>query len=144
MRRCRVVAGESRGARRDASEPEGTSSSGPSPLSLALSGSETWLMTSTDLEARSLETRAQVFAALSDPIRLRILDHLSLGSSCVCDLQETVGVAANLLSYHLRVLREAGLVETSRRGRWIDYDLAPVVIDGLADTLPGPVSSVGT
>jgi ArsR family transcriptional regulator, arsenate/arsenite/antimonite-responsive transcriptional repressor len=126
------------------SEPEDTSSSGPSPLCLALYRSETWLMTSTDLEARSLEMRAQAFAALSDPIRLRILDHLSFGSSCVCDLQKKVEVAPNLLSYHLRVLREAGLVETSRRGRWIDYDLAPGVIDGLADTLPGPVSEVGT
>ncbi|MEX1125805.1 MAG: metalloregulator ArsR/SmtB family transcription factor [Acidimicrobiia bacterium] len=101
-------------------------------------------MTSTDLEATSLETRAQVFGALSDPIRLRILDLLCSGQSCVCDLQDAVGVAPNLLSYHLRVLREAGLVETSRRGRWIDYDLAPEVIDGLADTLPGPVSRVGT
>ncbi len=100
-------------------------------------------MTSTYLETKSLEARAQVFAALSDPIRLRILDHLSLGSSCVCELQETVGVAPNLLSYHLRVLREAGLVEASRRGRWIDYDLAPGMIDGLADALPRPVSGVG-
>ncbi|MEX2623115.1 MAG: metalloregulator ArsR/SmtB family transcription factor [Acidimicrobiia bacterium] len=99
-------------------------------------------MTSMGLEARSLETRARFFAALSDPIRLRILDHLSLGSSCVCDLQEAVGVAPNLLSYHLRVLREAALVKTSRRGRWIDYDFAPGVIDGLADTLPGAVSRV--
>jgi ArsR family transcriptional regulator len=101
-------------------------------------------MTSADLEARSIEMRAQAFAALSDPIRLRILDLLSLGSSCVCDLQATLAVAPNLLSYHLRVLREAGLVETSRRGRWIDYDLAPGVINGLADTLPGPLSRVGT
>jgi len=95
-------------------------------------------MISTDLEARSLETRARVFAALSDPIRLRILDLLTFGSSCVCDLQEAVEVAPNLLSYHLRVLREAGLVETSRRGRWIDYSLVPEVIDSLAQALPAP------
>ena len=42
----------------------------------------------------------------------------------MCDLQERVPVAANLLSYHLKVLRDAGLVTTARRGRWIDYTLA--------------------
>ena len=41
----------------------------------------------------------------------------------MCDLQDNVPVAANLLSYHLRVLREAGLVTATRRGRWIDYRL---------------------
>jgi ArsR family transcriptional regulator len=101
-------------------------------------------MTSTDLEATSLETRVQVFAALSDPIRLRILDLLCSGQSCVCDLQDAVGVAPNLLSYHLRVLREAGLVETSRRGRWVDYDLVPGMIDVLGDALPASLAKVGT
>jgi len=41
----------------------------------------------------------------------------------VCDLREEVPVAANLLSYHLRVLRDAGLVIAARRGRWVDYRL---------------------
>lgn len=50
---------------------------------------------------------------------------LASGPSCVCEIQEQVPIAANLLSYHLKVLREAGLVATSRRGRWIDYALAP-------------------
>jgi ArsR family transcriptional regulator len=95
-------------------------------------------MTSTDLETTTLEARARVFAALSEPIRLRILDRLSVGGTkCVCDLQEAVEVAPNLLSYHLRVLREAGLVETTRRGRWVDYSLAPEMMDGLTDALPG-------
>jgi ArsR family transcriptional regulator len=83
-------------------------------------------MTSISLESTPLETRAGVFAALSDPIRLQILDALSPEQRCVCDIQEHLdGVAANLLSYHLRVLREAGLVESTRRGRWIDYRLSP-------------------
>ena len=47
----------------------------------------------------------------------------------MCDLQAAVPVAGNLLSYHLRVLRGAGLVAASRRGRWIDYRLDP---DGFA------------
>ena len=62
-------------------------------------------------------------AALADPVRLRIVGVLAGGGRCVCDLQEKVPVAANLLSYHLRVLRDAGLVTAARRGRWIDYRL---------------------
>ena len=56
-------------------------------------------------------------------MRLRIVGVLAGGGRCVCDLQEKVPVAANLLSYHLRVLRDAGLVVAARRGRWIDYRL---------------------
>ncbi|HUP15648.1 MAG TPA: metalloregulator ArsR/SmtB family transcription factor [Acidimicrobiia bacterium] len=101
-------------------------------------------MTSTDLETTSLETRARFFAALSDPIRLRILDQLGSGESCVCDLQDAVGIAPNLLSYHLRVLREAGLVEASRRGRWVDYHLVREAFDVVADALSDPASRLGT
>ena len=62
-------------------------------------------------------------AALADPVRLRLIGVLAGGGRCVCDLQEQVPVASNLLSYHLRVLREAGLVTASKRGRWVDYRL---------------------
>lgn len=48
---------------------------------------------------------------------------LAGGGRCVCDLHEEVPLAANLLSYHLRVLRQAGLVTAARRGRWVDYRL---------------------
>jgi ArsR family transcriptional regulator, arsenate/arsenite/antimonite-responsive transcriptional repressor len=61
--------------------------------------------------------------ALADPVRLRIVGVLAGGGRCVCDLRGDVPVAANLLSYHLRVLRDAGLVTATRRGRWIDYRL---------------------
>jgi ArsR family transcriptional regulator, arsenate/arsenite/antimonite-responsive transcriptional repressor len=63
------------------------------------------------------------FAALADPVRLRVVGVLAEGGRCVCDLHEQVPVAANLLSYHLRVLRDAGLVTSTRRGRWVDYRL---------------------
>ena len=56
-------------------------------------------------------------------MRLRIVAVLAEGGRCVCDLREQVPVAANLLSYHLRVLRDAGLVTATRRGRWVDYRL---------------------
>ena len=64
--------------------------------------------------------------ALADPNRLRILDFLMQGDSCNCELNENLGLPPNLLSHHLRVLREAGLI-TSRRdavdGRWIYYSV---------------------
>ena len=62
-------------------------------------------------------------AALADPVRLAVVSALAEGEQCVCDLLEQVPVAENLLSYHLRVLREAGLVAATRRGRWVDYRL---------------------
>jgi ArsR family transcriptional regulator, arsenate/arsenite/antimonite-responsive transcriptional repressor len=71
-----------------------------------------------------VDRAAAVFAALADPARLQILAVLADAGRCVCDIRSAVPIAANLLSYHLRVLREAGLIEGSHRGRWIDYHLA--------------------
>ena len=59
----------------------------------------------------------------------------------MCHLQEHVPIAASLLSYHLKVLRKAGLVTISRRGRWIDYALAADALDRLRAALPGVVTS---
>ena len=78
--------------------------------------------TSTVIASSPVELTARL-AALADPVRLRIVGVLAGGGRCVCDLHERVPVAANLLSYHLRVLRDAGLVTAARRGRWIDYRL---------------------
>jgi len=60
----------------------------------------------------------------------------SEGPTCVCNLSADPPTAPNLLSYHLRVLREAGLVTALRRGRWIDYSLADGALDRLRSTLP--------
>lgn len=81
-----------------------------------------------------------MFSALADPTRLRILDLLGPGDTCVCDIQRRVEVAPNLLSYHLRVLRDAGLVESSRRGRWVDYRLSAGAAARIDSALPGPLS----
>jgi ArsR family transcriptional regulator, arsenate/arsenite/antimonite-responsive transcriptional repressor len=62
--------------------------------------------------------------------------HLAKGQSCVCEIQEIVPIAANLLSYHLRILREAGLVVAKPRGRWVDYELAPNAVAVLHSALP--------
>ena len=93
-------------------------------------------MISTILDSTSLETRAAVFSALGDPIRVRILDVLAEGERCVCDLQQAIEIAPNLLSYHLRVLREVALVEASRRGRWVDYRIGSGARQLLREALP--------
>jgi ArsR family transcriptional regulator, arsenate/arsenite/antimonite-responsive transcriptional repressor len=93
-------------------------------------------VTSIIVESTSAEARAALFSALGDPNRLRILDELAGASRCVCELQEVVGVAPNLLSYHLRVLREAGLVEPHRRGRWIDYELSADGVEAVRAAIP--------
>ncbi len=80
----------------------------------------------------------ELLSVVSDPIRHRILSRLTAeGTLCVCNLQGDPDVAGNLLSYHLRVLREAGLVTSARRGRWVDYTAAPDALERLRAALPG-------
>lgn len=87
--------------------------------------------------AEHAEASVSLLAAVADPVRWSVLQRLAEAPSCVCNLQEHVPIAANLLSYHLKVLREAGLVTTSRRGRWVDYALADDAFDRLVAALPG-------
>ena len=75
------------------------------------------------------------FRALGEPTRLRILAHLQAGACCACQVQAALDVPANLLSHHLKVLREAGLVTGTRRGRWIDYRIEPDRLAALASVL---------
>lgn len=78
-----------------------------------------------------------LLAVVSDPVRWRLLAELAAaGTRCVCDLQPVGGVAPNVLSYHLRVLREAGLVTSAKRGRWVDYTLAGDAHARVAGALP--------
>jgi ArsR family transcriptional regulator len=85
-----------------------------------------------------------VLQAVADPVRWTVLAMLVEAPRCVCKLQEQIPIAGNLLSYHLKVLREAGLVTTSRRGRWIDYTLAHDASERMRAALPGAQVSVST
>ena len=87
--------------------------------------------------AEQLASSAGLLSAVADPIRLQLMERLAVTKACVCELQAEVPIAANLLSYHLKVLREAGLIEGTKRGRWIDYELTPGALDRLRDALPG-------
>lgn len=68
-------------------------------------------------------TIVEQFKALGDPVRWRIVRELRDGQRCACDLAGIADVSSPLLSHHLKVLREAGLISGSKRGRWIDYTL---------------------
>ena len=64
------------------------------------------------------------FRALGDETRLRILEQLAPGKRSVSDLMVLVDIGQSLMSHHLRILREAGLVIDRRDGRWIHYSIA--------------------
>jgi ArsR family transcriptional regulator, arsenate/arsenite/antimonite-responsive transcriptional repressor len=102
---------------------------------------------STNVDRTSLEARLPLLKALADPTRLRVIALLGAGPRCACELQGGVDVPANLLSHHLKVLREAGLIDGTRRGRWIDYRLRPGPLEAaerlLAELREGRVE-VGT
>lgn len=80
-----------------------------------------------------LSRTAQIFHGLSDETRLRILERLKEGERCVCDLTEAFKTGQSRLSFHLKVLKDAGLVTDRRDGRWIYYALNQDVISELAD-----------
>ena len=73
----------------------------------------------------ALQRLARTFHALSDETRLRIVARLLTGEQCVCDLMETLDAAQSRLSFHMKILKEAGLVSDRRRGRWIHYKIVP-------------------
>ena len=72
----------------------------------------------------TLRSTNDLFAAFADPTRLRILNLLSVGEVCVCDLTRVLGMSQPKVSRHLAVLREAGLVNDRKDGRWVHYSLA--------------------
>jgi ArsR family transcriptional regulator len=105
---------------------------------IASTGPEVLPLASPGAVASDAAAAAELLAVVADPSRLAVLRVLTEGTTCVCKLQERVPVAANLLSYHLKVLRSAGLITGARRGKWIDYSLVDGSLERLHDALPGP------
>ncbi|MBL0170198.1 MAG: metalloregulator ArsR/SmtB family transcription factor [Gemmatimonadaceae bacterium] len=100
---------------------------------------------SSRLTARHRARAVTLFHALSDETRLEILDMLRDGERCVCDLQGALDAAQSRLSFHLKVLREAGLVSDRKEGRWSYYAIVPNALAEVHDlvvaqrptTIPG-------
>jgi ArsR family transcriptional regulator len=86
------------------------------------------------MEQSAAEALASTFKALSDPTRVSIVNRLACGEDCcVCDLTDAFDLSQPTVSHHLRVLRDAGLVESERRGTWAYYRLVPEAIERLRD-----------
>ncbi|EOM76902.1 ArsR family transcriptional regulator [Rhodococcus rhodnii] len=87
---------------------------------------------------------ARRFKALGDPVRVRLLSLIAShagGEACVCDISGSFDLSQPTISHHLKVLREAGLLESERRGTWVHYRIVPSALHGLSAFLafePGP------
>jgi ArsR family transcriptional regulator, arsenate/arsenite/antimonite-responsive transcriptional repressor len=90
------------------------------------------------LRPKEFEHLSSRFKALADPTRLAIVNRLAgRGATCVCEFN-SLGLAQPTISHHLRVLREAGLIEVShKRGTWVYYQRVPEAIEALAFALGG-------
>jgi ArsR family transcriptional regulator, arsenate/arsenite/antimonite-responsive transcriptional repressor len=90
------------------------------------------------LAAADADRIAARFKALSDPTRVSIVNRLAAADECcVCDLTDAFDLSQPTISHHLKVLRDAGLVESSRRGTWAYYRLVPDAVHQLRGTLGG-------
>lgn len=95
-------------------------------------------VTGQALSTADAEVLARVFKALADPVRLRLLSMISTAESgelCVCDLTGGFELTGPTISHHLKVLREAGLIEGDRRGTWIYYRAVPRALEAAAAAL---------
>jgi ArsR family transcriptional regulator, arsenate/arsenite/antimonite-responsive transcriptional repressor len=84
---------------------------------------------------------AQVFKALADPVRLRLVSLIGAhqgGEVCVCELVTAFDLTQPTISHHLKVLREAGIIDCERRGTWVYYWLVPAALERMAALLTAP------
>ena len=81
-----------------------------------------------------------MFKALGDPVRLRLAAMIAAQDDiCVCDLIPSFGLSGPTISHHLRILREAGLVDCERRGTWVHYWIQPAALQSLSALLAAPI-----
>jgi ArsR family transcriptional regulator, arsenate/arsenite/antimonite-responsive transcriptional repressor len=95
-------------------------------------------VTREPLSAQEAANLARVFKAVADPVRLRLLSLIAAhagGEACVCDLTGAFDLSGPTISHHLKVLREAGLIEGERRATWIYYRVRPQLLRQLSDVL---------
>ncbi|MGI9006678.1 MAG: ArsR/SmtB family transcription factor [Streptosporangiaceae bacterium] len=84
---------------------------------------------------------AQIFRALGDPVRLRLVSLIGAhqgGEACVCDLTSAFSLTQPTISHHLKVLREAGVIDSERRGTWVYYRLVPAALERMGALLSAP------
>ncbi|MFG1889790.1 ArsR/SmtB family transcription factor [Micromonospora sp. NPDC049051] len=97
------------------------------------------------LDADQAAMVAPMFKALGDPIRLRLMSMIaSVPEICVCDLTPAFDLSGPTISHHLKVLREAGLVDSDRRGTWVWYRVRPEAFRQLGALLDISASAQAT
>jgi ArsR family transcriptional regulator len=100
------------------------------------------------LNAAEAEELAPLFKAIGDPVRLRLLSLIAChegGEACVCDLTAAFELTAPTISHHLKVLKQAGLIDSERRGTWVYYWINPGVLARLSALLgPRAAAMAGT
>ena len=94
-------------------------------------------VTTDVLDEQQAETLARSFAALADPIRLRLLSYIASARDdvCACDLIEPSGRSQPTVSHHMKILTEAGLVTREKRGLWVWYRAVPERLQSLRAVL---------
>jgi ArsR family transcriptional regulator len=95
------------------------------------------LVTTATRTPADLDRSVALFHALSDATRLSIIEMLRDGERCVCELQGELDAAQSRLSFHLRVLKDAGLITDRRDGRWSYYAIAPGALGEVHDLVVG-------
>jgi ArsR family transcriptional regulator len=100
---------------------------------------------STQLDEAQAAEVARAFKALGDPVRIRLLSLIASARDeiCVCDLTPGLAVSGPTISHHLRVLREAGLVDCERRGTWVYYRVRAERLRWMASLLAAVESATG-
>ena len=83
------------------------------------------------LTVKQWDKAAALFHALSDETRLELIEQLKDGEQCVCDLTDALNTGQSRLSFHLKVLKEAGIIKDRPEGRWMYYSLNPDIVEEL-------------
>lgn len=136
-----VVLGRETGAAPDAGGASGTSGT-PDAGDGCCAG-----LAAAPLDEDQAADLARVFKALGDPVRLRLLSMIASrdgGEVCVCELTPAFELSQPTISHHLKLLRQAGLVDCERRGTWVYYWVLPAALERLAGVLRAPQPVVVT
>ncbi|MFF4799970.1 ArsR/SmtB family transcription factor [Streptomyces sp. NPDC001351] len=101
-------------------------------------------LASAPLDEDQAADLAKAFKALGDPVRLRLLSMIASrgegGEVCVCELTPAFDLSQPTISHHLKLLRQAGLIDCERRGTWVYYWVLPTALDRLAVFLKTPTA----
>jgi ArsR family transcriptional regulator len=103
-------------------------------------------LTREPLAAAEADELAPLFKAIGDPVRLRLLSMIAChegAEACVCDLTSAFELTAPTISHHLKVLKQAGLIDSERRGTWVYYWVNPPILTRLSAFLqPEPARTL--